>query len=70
MAQVTITLKDTPQGGVEVQTDWKPSIGAPCSKAQSAALEIFNRTRKEWALTGIDVVHMNVAPAAQAGATQ
>jgi hypothetical protein len=45
---ITITLEDTPQGGVSVHTDFKPAIGAPCSPAQAAALEILARTRKDW----------------------
>jgi hypothetical protein len=63
MASVRITLTDTPTGGVEVSTDFAPTVGAPCSKAQSAALEIFNRTRKEWAAAGIEVVHINTSKA-------
>lgn len=50
MAQVTITLTDTPEGGVAVQTDFKPAIGAPCSAAQAAALDIISRTRKHYGL--------------------
>lgn len=58
MATVHITLTDTATGGVEVHTDFVPGIGAPCTKAQSAALEIFNRTRREWKLSGIEAVHI------------
>jgi len=58
MATVHITLTDTPTGGVEVHTDFTPGIGAPCTKAQSTALEIFNRTRREWNLSGIEAVHI------------
>jgi hypothetical protein len=50
MPQVTITLTDTPEGGVAVQSDFKPAIGAPCSAAQAAALDIFSRTRKHYGL--------------------
>lgn len=50
MAQVTIVLTDTPQGGVSVHTDFKPAIGAPCSTAQAAALDIIARTRKSYGL--------------------
>lgn len=50
MAQVTIVLADTPTGGVAVHTDFKPSIGAPCSTAQAAALDIIARTRKAYGL--------------------
>lgn len=48
MPAVTFTLTDTPEGGVSVHTDFKPAIGAPCSAAQSAALEIISRTRRDW----------------------
>ena len=50
MAQVTITLIDTPQGSVAVHSDFKPAIGAPCSAAQAAALDIIARTRKHYGL--------------------
>ncbi len=50
MPQVTITLTDTPQGGVAVHSDFKPAIGAPCSAAQAAALDIIARTRKHYGL--------------------
>ena len=51
MPSVTITLTDTPTGGVAVHTDFKPAIGAPCSAAQSAALEIISRTKRDWGMT-------------------
>lgn len=50
MPAVTITLEDTPAGGVSIHTNFKPAIGAPCSPAQSAALEILSRTRKDWGM--------------------
>lgn len=50
MAQVTITLTDTEEGGVSVHTDFNPRIGAPCSTAQAAALDIISRTRKSFGL--------------------
>lgn len=50
MPSVTITLTDTPTGGVAISTDFKPAIGHPCSPAQSTALEILCRTRKAWDL--------------------
>ena len=50
MPAVTFTLTDTPDGGVSVHTDFKPAIGAPCSAAQAAALEIISRTRKDWGM--------------------
>lgn len=50
MPKVTIVLEDTPTGGVSVHSTYEPAIGTPCSRAQAAALEIFNRTRREWGL--------------------
>lgn len=50
MAQVTITLTDTPDGGVSTKTDFTPAIGAPCTPAQSAALDVIARTRKHYGL--------------------
>lgn len=50
MPSVTITLTDTPTGGVAVHTEFKPAVGAPCSAAQAAALDIISRTRKEYGL--------------------
>ncbi|PHM20961.1 MAG: hypothetical protein CK604_00690 [Curvibacter sp. PD_MW3] len=49
MPTVTITLTDTPTGGVAIHTDFKPAIGAPCSAAQSAALDIITTTKRQWA---------------------
>lgn len=49
MATVTLTLTDTPAGGVSIHSTYTPAIGAPCSAAQSAALEILSRTKKQWA---------------------
>lgn len=48
MPAVIITLEDTPTGGVSVHSTFKPAVGQPCSAAQSAALEIINRTAREW----------------------
>ncbi len=50
MAQVVITLADTPTGGVSIKTDFTPAVGARCSEAQSAALDIIARTRKHYGL--------------------
>ncbi len=48
MASVTIVLADTPAGGVSIYTDFTPAIGAHATPAQMAALEIINRTGREW----------------------
>lgn len=61
MATVHMTFTDTASGGVAVHSDFQPAIGKGCTKAEAAALEIFNRTRKEWGMTEIEVVHVSVA---------
>ena len=50
MPRVTITLTDTPSGDIAIQTDFEPAIGRPCSAAQSAALDIISRTKREWGM--------------------
>lgn len=50
MASITITLADTPAGGISIHSDFKPAVGNPCSAAQAAALDIIRRTRKEYGL--------------------
>lgn len=50
MADVHITLSDTPTGGVAISSDFRPAIGHPCTPAQGHALEIINRTNKQWGL--------------------
>lgn len=50
MPSVTFTIADTATGGVSVRTDFTPGIGQPCSPAQSAALDILRRTRKEFGI--------------------
>lgn len=66
MPSVTITLIDTPTGGVAIKTDFTPAVGQRCSAAQSAALDIINRTRHAFGLhaperasvgVDIDAVH-------------
>jgi hypothetical protein len=50
MPQVTIILTDTPEGAVSVRSDFKPAVGAPCSAAQAAALDVIARTQKMYGL--------------------
>lgn len=50
MASITITVTDTPAGSVAVHTDFKPAIGAPCTPAQAAVLDIIRRTAREYGL--------------------
>lgn len=66
MPTVTLTLTDTPTGGVSIHSTYTPAIGAPCSAAQSAALEILTRTRKQWAPAPL----VATAPAVDALAAQ
>lgn len=51
MPEVVITLQDTPNGGVAIHTNFRPAIGAPCSNAQAAALDIIARTKRDWGMT-------------------
>ncbi|MCB4365431.1 hypothetical protein KIH07_16935 [Hydrogenophaga taeniospiralis] len=60
MPQVHMTFTDTPSGGVAVHSDFQPAVGKPCSPAQAAALEIYNRTRKQW---GVEDVHAHAETA-------
>lgn len=40
MAQVTITLRDTPEGSITVQSSYAPAIGSPLTPAQALALDL------------------------------
>ena len=61
MAIVPMIFADTPQGGFEVHTCYAPKVGEHCSKAQDEALRIFAKTRKDWGLSGIEVVHVHAS---------
>jgi len=50
MPSVTVTIADTPAGGVSIYTDFAPAVGKPLSLAQQAALEVINRTAREYGL--------------------
>lgn len=50
MPRITIILEDTPPGGVSVWSDHVPALGAPTSRAQMAAMDIVNRTCREYGL--------------------
>lgn len=50
MATTTITIEDTPDGRINVRTDYQPARGERCSLAQQATLEMIRRTRKEYGL--------------------
>lgn len=51
MPSVTITITDTPEGGVSVHSNYVPALGAKTSRAQSAAQDIINRTCREYGLS-------------------
>jgi hypothetical protein len=53
MPSITLIITDTPAGGVSVASSFRPAIGHPCSPAQSYALEILSRTRKDWGLPAL-----------------
>lgn len=50
MAHITMTLSDTPDGGVSIHTDFKPSVGNPCTPAQGYALDVIAKTHKQWGI--------------------
>lgn len=50
MPSITITLTDTPTGGVAVHSDYVPALGAKTSLAQTAAQDIINRTCREYGM--------------------
>ncbi len=60
MPSVTITLSDTPTGGVAVHTDFNPAVGNPCSQAQSAALDIISRTRRHYGLADLPMAGVDI----------
>lgn len=66
MAEIHITLSDTPTGGVAIHTDFKPAIGQPCTPAQGHALEIINRTQKQWGLQSDNQAGAIRSPASEA----
>ena len=69
MPSITITVSDTPTGAVAVHTDFKPAIGAPCSPAQAAVLDIIRRTTRDYGLpTATTATTAPAAQAAQGGA--
>lgn len=64
MPAVTIVIEDTPAGGVAITSNYLPTAGERCSAAQSAALDIISRTKRDWGMKApllaevdIDAVH-------------
>lgn len=62
MASITITVADTPNGGISIRSDYQPAVGNPCSRAQSAALDMIRRTRKDFGLPDPTSTALMVAP--------
>ncbi len=68
MPTISIKLTDLPDGTVKVEHDFQPLVGARCSAAQSAALDIINRTERDWGIksplrtTGMDINAAHRAP--------
>ena len=48
MPTITLTLTDTPTGGVAMHSHFDPAIGPIHSPAQAAALDIIARTKLDW----------------------
>ena len=48
MPTVTLTLTDTPAGGVAITMDFKPAIGQQASPAQADALDFVRSHKKRW----------------------
>jgi hypothetical protein len=65
MAEVTITISDTPTG-VAIKSNFTPAVGARCSAAQAAALDIIRRTSREY---GLLASSSTPAPAADTSTT-
>lgn len=50
MAEITLRITDTSTGGVAVHTTSTPPYQHPLTPAQRAALEIQQRTAREWGI--------------------
>lgn len=61
MADVTITLRDTPEGGVVAYSTFRPALGQRLTPAQSLGLDLTTQASHR-----AEVVHMHVAPPASA----
>jgi hypothetical protein len=51
MAEITLTLRDTPAGGVSIQSSFKPAVGSSCTPAQAQALDLHRLVVKAWPVT-------------------
>jgi hypothetical protein len=61
MAEITLTLRDTPAGGVSIQSSFKPAVGSSCTPAQAQALDLHRLVVKAWP-AGIDSVGAEARP--------
>ena len=48
MAEITLTLRDTPAGGVSIHSSFLPAVGSSCTPAQAQALDLQRATVKQW----------------------
>ncbi len=69
MPRVVITLEDQPTGEVSVHTDFTPAVGAPCSAAQAAALDVIARTRKFYGMPPLLTCQRESSPTTAPGST-
>lgn len=67
MAEITIILRDTPAGGVSIQSTFKPAVGSSCTPAQAQALDLHRTVVKAWP-AGIGSVGAEIARLYQGGA--
>jgi hypothetical protein len=58
LAEVTLTLRDTPEGGVTVHTTFKPALGQRLTPAQALALDLSTQASHR-----AEVVHLQVQQA-------
>lgn len=56
MAEITLTLRDTPEGGVSVRSQYAPAVGAHPTAAQKLAMDLHSQAvRRAMAPTLVDV---------------
>ena len=57
MADVTLTLRDTPTGGVVVHTTFQPALGQRLTPAQALALDLATQASHRAEVTHMQVVN-------------
>ena len=60
MAEVTLTLRDTPAGGVSIHSSFLPAVGSSCTPAQAQALDLQRATVKQWPAGRISIERIEV----------